>query len=415
MTMGRIVWVALVLSVANGQDRAGNQIFRIPEGWTRTESGHATILSPSAEPANQVALVLAGRPFSGDFRAAFDRDVSTMNGSSRVLNSGEVQSRHTPQGIDLLEVTVELQGPGRGRSARHYMAASVAGRYEMLAYIATTPLQFKRYWPVVQQFVSTWSFANLTSPGAPSSDASPPPAEPAVPAPAPAAPAANSSLPPDRLEGIYSGYKYIYATVLGVVQKKAVNDYFSFFANGTVFWGLPENGLANFDMARACQGRVEFCGTYHLSGDQIQIVLNRGTYKQVGSVIPGMIQIADRRYTLQGDPAKFGPHALEGDFMRADARPGEDLARRFIRFTRDGRFLDQGIVTVVTSADISTGNLRFEREGGSGTYTLAPFTLILRYSDGYQRQLGVTLQPSDLDKPGITQLFVNTYTLVRRR
>jgi hypothetical protein len=131
--------------------------------------------------------------------------------------------------------------------------------------------------------------------------------------------------------------------------------------------------------------------------------------------MPGKIQLADRPYTLAGDPAKSTAHTLEGDFGRADAMPGEDLARRFIRFTREGQFVDQGIVNVVTSSDISTGSPRFERQSDSGTYKLAPYTLILHYSDGYQRQLGITIQPSDLDKPALQQLFVNTYTLVRRR
>ena len=102
-------------------------------------------------------------------------------------------------------------------------------------------------------------------------------------------------------------------------------------------------------------------------------------------------------------------------FGRADARPGEDLARRFIRFTHDGHFQDQGIVTTIVPSDISTGNPRFERAAGAGTYTLAPYTIILRYSDGYQRQLGVTIKPEDMEKAALTQLFVNTYPLVRRQ
>jgi len=392
------------------QDQAGNQIFRIPPGWTRTDSPGGTILSPGAEPKNQVGLLLAGHPLGGDFRAAFDHDVAVMNGTLRVVQAGEVQSRHTPEGVELLAATVELQAASGARSARYYMAAAVRGRYEILVYMAATPALFRRYWPAVQQFVTTWSFANLNTPAAPPGEAVPaaPPAE-TAPAPPPAA------APPNRIEGVYSGYKFIYTTVMGVVQRKAVNDYFSFFPDGTVYWGLPQTGLAGFNMAQACRGKLEFCGVYQVNGDQVAILLDRGTYRQAGTFAPGGLQIGDRKYTLQGDPSKSAAHVLEGDFMRADAQPGEDLARRFIRFTRDGRFADQGIVTTVCSSDISTGNPRFERPAGSGTYTLGPYTLILRYADGYQRQLGVTVQPSDMDKPALSQIFVNTYTLVRRR
>jgi hypothetical protein len=100
--------------------------------------------------------------------------------------------------------------------------------------------------------------------------------------------------------------------------------------------------------------------------------------------------------------------------VRADAQPGEDLARKFIRFTRDGQFMDQGIVLAVTNSEIINGNPRFERPAGSGTYRLAPYTLILRYADGYQRPLALIVDPADLDKPSLSRLLVNTYTLVSR-
>ncbi|HEX3880795.1 MAG TPA: hypothetical protein VHW24_27625 [Bryobacteraceae bacterium] len=410
--------LVLSLFLLGAQNQAGNQTFHIPQGWIQTDSARATILSPSAELKDAVALVLSGHPFTGDFRAAFDQDVKAMNGALRVLRGSEVQGRRTADGVDLLATTVDLQAANRASPKRFYMAASVRGRYELMVYTAATPALFQRYWPAVQQFISTWTFANLNTPAAPPAEAVP-----TAPLPgAPKAPALETSpapagvTPPNRLEGLYLGYKYNYVTVLGVVQRKAVNDYFSFFPNGEVYWGLPQTGLVAFSMATACAGgKADFCGTYRINGEQLSIVLNRGTYRQGGSVAGGTLQIEDRKYTLQGDPSKSSAHTLEGDFGRADAQPGEDLARRFIHFTRDGRFVDQGIVTTVVSSDISSGNPRFERAAGSGTYNLAPYTLILHYSDGYQRQLGIYVAPSDMEKPALSQFFVNTYSLVRRR
>ena len=100
--------------------------------------------------------------------------------------------------------------------------------------------------------------------------------------------------------------------------------------------------------------------------------------------------------------------------LSADARPGEDLARRFSRFTRDGRFQDQGLVTTIAGTDTTGGNLRFEREGGMGTYHLSNFTLTLRYSDGYERGLPILIHPEDQDQPMPAGIFVNTYTLIRK-
>lgn len=102
-----------------------------------------------------------------------------------------------------------------------------------------------------------------------------------------AAPAAISTARQDRLEGIYSGFKFVFTTTIGaVVQRTAQADYFTFFSDGTVYYGLPDHGLIGFNMARACQGRQDFCGTYQLNGDQITIVLNRGTYRRPVRALP---------------------------------------------------------------------------------------------------------------------------------
>lgn len=416
MTIQKLIAIAaLALSTCAAQERAGNQIFQIPQGWARSEMNGSVILSPSAEPANYVVIMLSGRPLRGDFRETFEGDVKAMNGAQRVLNASEVQSRHTPEGIDLLATTVELQDAKRIKTGRYYMAASVGGRYELMTYMAMSPALFQRYWPVVQQFAETWSFANVS----PSTDSAP--ATAAAPAASASHAAATASAstpatPPGRLDGVYSGYKYIFVNNLGAVQKKAQADYFSFFPNGTVYWGFPQSGLANFNMARACAGgRQDFCGTYQINGDHIVILLDRNTFRQDAVFRPGGIEIGDRPYKLLPDISKSAAHTLEGVFGRADARPGEDLARKGIQFTRDGRFVDQGIVTTVVSSEIINGNPHFERPGGSGTYTLAPYTLILRYSDGYVRQLGISIDAEDMDAPTINKFVVNTYHLVRRR
>ena len=92
----------------------------------------------------------------------------------RVVKANDVQSRHTDRG-DFLETGAELQ-EGRGaRSFRHYIAANVKGRYELLTYIAVNPTLYQRYWPAVQPLVSTWSFANLNPSAEPGVSSEPAP------------------------------------------------------------------------------------------------------------------------------------------------------------------------------------------------------------------------------------------------
>lgn len=74
---------------------------------------------------------------------------------------------------------------------------------------------------------------------------------------------------------------------MGTVQRRAVSDSYSFFPDGTLYWGLPERGLARFDMSRDCRGKEQFCGTYDRNGDSISIVLHLGNYRKTGTFVSG--------------------------------------------------------------------------------------------------------------------------------
>jgi hypothetical protein len=146
-------------------------------------------------------------------------------------------------------------------------------------------------------------------------------------------------------------------------------------------------------------------------GAEVQTAPGTHTFRlYVGAEAPGKIQLADRAYVFQGDLATMPNHVSEGVFGRADARPGEDLARKFIRFIRDGRFEDQGLVTIA-GWDVTGGNLHFERPGGTGTYRFEDFTLFLKYSDGYERGLPVLIRPEDQDHSMPAGFSINTYPM----
>ena len=100
--------------------------------------------------------------------------------------------------------------------------------------------------------------------------------------------------------------------------------------------------------------------------------------------------------------------------MREDAQPGEDLARRTIRFTRDGRFEDQGIVESVLPSEIVNGEPILERPSGQGFYQVARNTLLLRYSDGYEKRIPISVDFAQQQNPRLSKLTVNTCTLVLR-
>ena len=395
--------IALAAAVASAQTGAGvqNQIFTVPAGWTRTDAGPSVILTPESPDKNLVTLFLGGRPLSGvSFRAAFEQDVQALGRGLRVVGAGQIESR-TANGVELLAVTAELRNPQGIPSYRYYLAAGPPGRIEMMVYSAASPELFRRYWPGVSTFISGWSFSNVA--GAPAAPpASTPPAAPAS--------AAIPSSPPraGRFDAIYSALK-----VQSVYRYGVVVDTYTFFADGTVCHCLPTNGLAGFDIAAEKRMSPEFVGDYQVEGDRITMTLARGTYRRTGVLAGDRIMLEGRPYELRADPGKLGPHPLDGVFVRADAS-SPDVARRAIRFTRDGRFQDQGIVESVATTQIINGNPLPDRPGGAGAYNISRYTLTLRYSDGYVRQLPVTVEPADLDKPRLTSSSVNTYILIAR-
>jgi hypothetical protein len=426
-----LVSIAALLSAQAATD-ASHQVFQVPSGWERSDISGGTLLNPTAS-KNSVAIFLSGRPLPGTFREAFDSDIQAFSSGKRVVDGGQAQNRRSQNGVDLLFTTLTLKPSSGPTSYNYYLAANPQGRIEILLYSATSLDAFKRYLPEVQQFITTWTFAapsdapysplSVPPPGLPAGDQPNPNTPPGGPPnlnppsnqqPNLSPPAADNAGLSDRMEGVYLGYKYNFKTTLGVVQKAASLDYYTFYPDGFVYWGLSDRGMLGFDRNQICAKRPEACGTYQLNGEQITILVNRGTYRQSGVRTPDRIVLGDRPYILQGDPAKTPSHTLEGVWGRADARPGEDLARKLIRFTRDGKFMDQGLITTVAGNDMVNGNLRFERPGGSGTYQLSKYTLILRYTDGYLRSLPIIIPLADMDKPIPSQLLVNTYTLVMR-
>lgn len=129
MALCRPAGIFIFATIASlAQERADNQLFRMPPGWTRTDPPGATMLSPSAESPGVALVVLAGRPLQGDFRAMFGREVKGLNGTLRVIEQAPVENRRAPDGTELLAVAARLQGPTGGELVRYYSEPPITAR-----------------------------------------------------------------------------------------------------------------------------------------------------------------------------------------------------------------------------------------------------------------------------------------------
>lgn len=162
---------------------------------------------------------------------------------------------------------------------------------------------------------------------------------------------------------------------------------------------LPPGGLLNLD--REALKRQWASGWGHFTWDG-----RSGRYHK-----PGLDPATDVKLSLDGDKLKLNhdrynrsvdvdglrleggwtSYANPADPQLAALPPGE---RPVIRFTRDGRFVDEGLLRV---SPLGIGVSEPERAPGQGRYQIADFSLVLAYDDGRRRQLGLTgLASADL-------------------
>lgn len=188
------------------------------------------------------------------------------------------------------------------------------------------------------------------------------------------------------------------------------------FDDGQFHQNLPGEGLLGFDRAAS----------------RAQLPNSWGTYSWNGSAGLGKKPGVDARYDLKFAAGKNGQLLVDGKpyFRSVDvdglklqgawtsyADPADpDLdgpptsPRPIIRFTRDGRFVDEGVFTTfLHSTDERTD------APGEGTYAFKDFTLTLRFSDGREKRLGFTgslgLDPAKND----TTIYLRRSAFSKRR
>jgi hypothetical protein len=125
----------------------------------------------------------------------------------------------------------------------------------------------------VEAFTRTWTFA---VPNSVTSSASEPHGS------AASGKGANKVPHGQRNCGIYKGYKYVYTTVLGVVQKRATEDYLTFYPDGFIYHVLPFHGWTGLDRSQVLRTNPEVSGFYEIAGDRLTLALDRGRYRFTG-------------------------------------------------------------------------------------------------------------------------------------
>lgn len=367
-----------------------------PAGWVRAEEGQVTAYRPPAEPPQSVVLfVLPPIPRQADFAAQFAALRSAVASGSALSAMRNVEERRTGTGGSEQRSHSATYSSAGGDVHLAVRARAEGTSVGVVVLLTTTAEAFRRLQPEAAKV-----FDGMRLPGA--------------------VPPVSPSSPPSATAAGFRGAGISGVWMASVIQwglagrpNEIVLRWKTFFDDGSMFADLPNEGLSGFDRAasRADPNRALFWQTYTFSG-------SAGEARRPGTPARWALRLEKPNQLKVDSDTFYRCVSVDGlrlagawtsyaspDDPELDRRPAAQ--RPIIRFTRDGRFVDEGLFALFLR---SGGDDR----PGSGRYELRDFTLTLRYDDGRVRREAFTgfmgADPARMDD----RIFIRRTSLQKR-
>ena len=403
-----------------GTSQAGNVLFNPPKGWQRLDdNGTVSFIPPKASADNPpgIIAILPGQDFNGDFKETFNRLLESGSKGAKVLVEPQIaETRDDDDAYSVLTAQTALQDPDGHISYRFYVAAHPENRLEIFAFFAQSDSAYKEHLPVFVDFIKSVDFASYleakNSKPKSNGNAAPNPSK-------------GSNAPSNRaavgkgLDGFYVGINAHNQLNFITNNLDYVIDQIRYFflPDGRVYYGMPTDGLDNFNFAQLQRENPARCGRYQLSSGQIQF--------QFGDDAPYTRDFAQTSYGFTLGKIKlyrvdkFDNFHLQGLYGRGTyvatagaGGVGGVGGDHNIAFTRDGHFQKSDFVGLAVSgsqANVATS----ESRAGEGTYQIKGNTLELHYRDGRQEKLTFYVYPENVGEnpPGLIVIEGGSYLL----
>jgi hypothetical protein len=397
--------------------RAGNVLFKEPFGWKRLEQDGAVIFVPSDVPLKRAPCFLAilpGQDLESDFREWFDAVLQSAQSGLKVTKGGQVSASNTEEGYQILYTALVANDENGLPTYRFYLAAHPGNRAEMIAFVATDEDSYRRYQPVLEEFLKSVDFVNRhTQPPTPNKEN-----KEAEPERKP--PASNSP----SLEGLFVGTesRQQFNPVTKYYDYIVRQVYYLFLPDGRVYYGLPKGGaLSNFEFRRVQDEDPKNCGQYQVLNNQILFNWPDGRNNTPLNFTRRDQESIQLGRTVYYRVARFDGLKLEGIYSvksftntSAGGSVGGVSGERAITFSSNGQFEEQGFVGFAGSTS-NVGSATSSRSSGSGTYRIVGNTLELNYSDGRRGRFTFFVYPENVKEPRPGLIVIDGVSFLLRK
>jgi len=354
------------------------------ENWKVAEEGDHITFTQIDQAARTYCMMglYSARSASGELKEEFAAEwKSIVQTAFTAGRPPAATAGSTKGGVRYLEGAADVRSSG-GKAYADLMVFAAGGRVISLMIVASNRAAMEARQAEVQAFVASLQFAGkAAATGRHAAEAG---------AGATAAAAQATGITSRKgIAGVWMGFRVFY----GTNDLEPHPRWYTFFDNGEVFEDIPRTGLVGFDHAASQNDEHQhnYWGTYRYEN-------GAGAITKPGVNFPTKLT-ADKPGDMLIDSIHFHRCApvdhlrLEGgwtslgdvhDSLLQRAAVGQ---RPVIRFTKDGRFSDEGIFQTILQ---SVSAERHLDGAGSGTYDVQDFSLILKYADGRVRRVALT-------------------------
>ena len=359
--------VVFVLALSESARAADEARFYPPEGWTvvkQPDAANATaIVQAPAVPAGKTCVVMIMPNVPGEVNAVFATSWRTLTGELKVVSGGEPRARRSMAGFETRSTTAVVDAPDTGRAQMHFFAVQSGAQVRRALFLSDDAAAFDKHLPAVKEMFD----AVGVDPAAAKRKRM------------------AATGPATGFEGVFYRGGVEFNPAGGRGERAARVDYLCFAPDGRAYNGHPSGGPAA--CFEADDPHSSSYGRYTLSGDEIVItwnfdrLLNRQHTQKLKRLSGGKLEEAGATFH------KLEPCdglKLDGDYAMTWA----DGSKTRVRFTKDGRFTEQGLKDCVNLDQLVYPDWPKLPASGAGTYSIGRNTLEVKYdNDGPTRRM----------------------------